>query len=222
MSFGEAEMPRARAGPGRSRLGFAQAVEESFVFLVSRYGYRLASAQPTFVRYESGRLFVNVFHGRGSYELGVEIGRRIKVSGRPAEEQFTLREVIALDHDLADVGYRAFTTSQREPLARFVAQLAAWTQEFAQRALEGDSATFAALGDQQARISREMLDGWRAEDLRADAAEAWRKADWDSVISAYTEIDERLETVELKGSERLRLNYARKRLGSPQPRRAPG
>lgn len=212
MSPRERKMPKTMSGHDRSQLGFVQAVEASFGFLAREFGFRLVDMQPTFVRYESERTFVNVFHGRGSYELGVEIGRWIELDGALVEEKFALGDVIALDHDLSAVGYRSYATSGKEPLVRFVAQLADWTQRFGSRVLEGDPATFDSLRAQGARLSQAMLEGWRAERLRAAADSAWRRKDWGRVIDAYGEIEAELGSIELKRSERARLSYAQKRI----------
>ena len=178
MSPHESEMPRTAPGLDRWRLGFAEAVEANFGFLVRDFGFRLVDAQPTFVRYESERAFVNVFHGRASFELGVEIGRWVELDGELVEKKYTLDDVIALDHDLSAVGYRSYATSDKEPLGRFVAQLADWTQRFGSRVLKGDPATFDSLRAQRVRMSRTLLEGWRAERLRAAADDAWHRKDW--------------------------------------------
>ncbi len=205
-------MPRTAPNPDRWQLGFPQAVEATFGFLVSKLGFRLVEAQTTLVRYESDHTFVNVFHGRSSYELGVEIGRWIEVDGELVEEKFALGDVIALDHDLSEVGYRPYATTDKEPLGRFVAQLADWTQRFGSRVLNGDPAAFDSLRVQNARRSQQMLEGWRAERLRSAADDAWRRKDWGRVIDAYSEINAELGSVELKRSERARLSYAQSRV----------
>jgi len=210
----EGKMPTTAPGPDRSRLGFAEAVEANFGFLVREFGFRLVDVQSTFVRYESERAFVNVYHGRGSFELGVEFGRWIDIDGDLVEQKFPLGDVIALDHDLAAVGYRSFATTEKEPLGRFVAQLAEWTERFARRALEGDGATFDAVSLENARRSQEMQEGWRATRLRAAADEAWHNKDWGRVVDAYGEMVSELRTVELKPSELRRLRYAQERLDS--------
>ena len=212
----EGNMPTTSPGPDRSRLGFADVVNESFAFLVSRFGFRLVDAQPTFVRYESERAFVNVFHGRGSYELGVEIGHWVDLDDDRVEERFPLGDVIALDHDPSTVGYRSFATTEKEPLARFVAQLAEWMQRFAPRALEGDVTTFDRLRVENARQSQATQEGWRVSRLRSAADEAWHRKDWGRVVDAYREMVTELRTVELKPSELRRLRYAQERLDSPR------
>lgn len=215
MSDGERTFPTTTPGPDRARLGFADAVEHSFDFLVREFGFRMVDRESTFVRYESERVFVNVFRARGSFELGVEIGRWIDVNGEVNEQRFSVGDFIALGHDLSAVGYRAFATTEKEPLGRFVAQLAEWTRDFARPALEGDDATFDAASVQNARRSQELLDGWRANRLRAAADDAWHGKDWGRVVDAYGEIVSELRTVELKPSELGRFRYAQDRLDLP-------
>jgi hypothetical protein len=53
---------------------FKDAVLSNFEFLHT-YGLKPVEEDVTFVRYESDAAFVNVYHGRGSFEIGVEIGR---------------------------------------------------------------------------------------------------------------------------------------------------
>ena len=64
------------ADPGKDRwqLVFKDAVLSNFGFLRA-YGLKHVEEDVTFVRYESDAVFTNVYHGRGSFEIGVEIGR---------------------------------------------------------------------------------------------------------------------------------------------------
>jgi hypothetical protein len=48
--------------------------------------------------------------------------------------------------------------------------------------------------------------------LRTRASDAWRAKDLATVVNAYEEIESELKTVQLRDSERGRLEYARKHL----------
>lgn len=61
------------------RSEFAIEVLYHFHFLINDYKFKRLEANRTFVRYESKYIFVNIYHGRRSYELGVEIGQREKI-----------------------------------------------------------------------------------------------------------------------------------------------
>jgi hypothetical protein len=54
----------------RWKLGFKEAVLASFDYLRS-YGLQCVQADVTYVRHDSTKVFVNVYHGRGSYEMNV-------------------------------------------------------------------------------------------------------------------------------------------------------
>lgn len=201
-------------GPGRTQLGFAEAAVDQFGFLVDELGFRLVRVESTLVRYESPRAFVNVFHGRASYELGVEIGRWIEMGGARVEQKYPLSAVIALDHDPTAVGVHPFATTDGAVLGRFVVQLAELTRRYGELALSGDPTTFDRLSAENARRSDAFTNRLRAQRLRSVADDAWRRKDWGLVIDAYREIESELLHVELKPSESGRLRYAQKRLGS--------
>ena len=57
-----------RTDPGKDRwqLGFKDAVLSSFK-LLRKYGLKPVEEDVTLVRYESDAVFVNVYHGRGSF-----------------------------------------------------------------------------------------------------------------------------------------------------------
>ena len=194
-------------GPERARLGFADAATTQFRFLLDD-GFRQVELNDTLARYESPRRFVKVFHGRGSYELGVEIGRWIDVDDGVAEQVFPLREVIAVDLDPAQIGYRGTTATTPELVSKFLEQLAAWTRYYAHELLtDGDAAFDRLSAGHTARFTADQ-DEARASRLRARADQAWRERDFGTVANAYSEIDMELSTVELKASERGRLQYA--------------
>ena len=96
-------MIRTRPGPERFRLGFSEAVQSAFGFLQQDYGFRCVEAGPTFVRYESDLAFVNLYHGRASYELGFEVGRRPDVRGQP-ESHYTMAEILQLAAEAPEQG----------------------------------------------------------------------------------------------------------------------
>lgn len=65
---------RDQPGPDRMRLNFARVVADRFSIDLSEFGFSQAESLPTTVRYRKGDLELNVYHGRGSYEVGFQIG----------------------------------------------------------------------------------------------------------------------------------------------------
>lgn len=55
-------------------LGFEKAVRECFHFLEESLGFRCSDMSPLGVRYESDKVFIDVFHGMKDYEIGVQFG----------------------------------------------------------------------------------------------------------------------------------------------------
>ena len=205
-----ARLPTTAAGADRDRLGFVPAVRARFGFLLDA-GYSEAWVEPTYVRFERGNdPFVEVFHGRASYELGVEFGRVVHVDDDLVEQKFHIADVVSLFWPGEE--FRAPTATAPEQIERFVAELAGWAERAFER-FEVDAAeVFDRLSEMVRRRSDEYLERIRAERLRSRADESWRRQDFASVINAYEEIDADLETVQLRNSERKRLGYAREHL----------
>ena len=194
----------------RSQLGFADAVRESFSFLVRDLGYSLARSEVTFVRYESGKLFLNVFHGRSSFALGVEIGRQQVIRNALSEQKYALETFMGISRDQGNL--QGYWTRDAEQLRRFVAHLASLTRRYAWGALKGDEAAFEAARAFNSDWSRRYLEGIEASRLRASGDDAWHARDWPRVIDVYERLLQ-LKTADARGSEIGRLRYARKKLG---------
>lgn len=109
-------MHRFEASPARIALGFEDAATAAFSFLQA-FGYRLVEKSPTYVRFECGSRYINVFHGRGCYALGIEFG----VNGKHSEE-YSLKEVVNAVH--GDGAYRELTPTSKAAVARGLEKLA--------------------------------------------------------------------------------------------------
>jgi len=205
------DMPGFVPGPDRDALGFESGVKNHFAFLEDR-GYRIVQTLSTYVRYERGPLFVNVYHGRGSYELGVELGRRVHRDGESVDQSYSIRYLAGVIGGAARDSYRTRFASTAAQVTRFVAELGHWLESHGQLALEGDEATFEALSEAMADESSRLIDSMRVTKLRRRANVAWRAGDYAAVVLAYEEIDRELPTVQLRRFEAGRLEYAKKRI----------
>lgn len=204
--------PTTVTGPERGQLGFATVASEEFSFLLD-LGFQLRQVSDTLARYESEGRLVRVFHGRGSYELGVDIGRWIEVDGVSREQAFPLRDVVALRAALTDAGFGGTSATTAESVRKFLQQLAGWTREFALPLLHDGDDFFDQLSRNNAVRAEADQNDVRASLLRARADDAWQRQDFATVANSYSEIKNELSTASLKASEQGRLKYALKALG---------
>ena len=107
-------------GENRASLNFKEEVLAAFDFLAKEYQFVIKNIEVTFVRYESESVFVNIYHGRGSYELGVEIGRFVDTFNK-RECPYSLIEIIRLT---STKEIPSFQVSTLEAVKEFVPKLA--------------------------------------------------------------------------------------------------
>lgn len=58
----------------RQMLQFMRVAQAAFEFLCVEFGFRLVRADESYLRYETDKVFVNVYRGRSSYSVRFEIG----------------------------------------------------------------------------------------------------------------------------------------------------
>jgi hypothetical protein len=207
----------------QGRLGFPEAAADAFDFLRADHGFRRTLVSDTAVRYESDRVFVNVFHDRPSLELGVDIGliddeSRVEgliraaesqaVIGRPTGEyQFTLDEVVQLSRAGSQGGdsYSLFAGT-REQVASQVPRLALGLKRHGAHLLRGESAEFERLAARRSEAAHAFTRGVELAQLRERVERAWRDGDLPSVARLLQEIGD-----EMTPAERKKLEYARGR-----------
>jgi hypothetical protein len=191
---------------GREQFGFPDAVFESFRFLVQNYGFAIVKHDATFVRFESKVVFVNVYHGRGSYELGVEIGE-LRTNESIPEFGYTLREIILLSDVAVGSKFRPYQIDKPELVKAYVAATADLVQKYAHSALVGDGDVFDKLSEVQLNKSNEYLKSIELSKVRADCDIAWREKNYEQLVKRYEAVKDDLTPSEIK-----KLEYARRKL----------
>lgn len=175
-----------------------------FASLITEFGFHVASSEVTIVRYHSTMVFVNIYHGRMSYELRLEIGRL----GEPGEVKnpFHMSDLISVEDEERGRRYRAYQTNQVDLVPRGLALMAADLRRYGGRALRGDPLFYlqlwAARGHAARRFGREMT----VSQTRQQAETAWREKDYPKVASLYDEISDHLSP-----AERMGRDYARRK-----------
>lgn len=207
-------MLRTDPHPDRSRLRFEESVLSAFAFLTEpAFGFKCLATDVTLVRYEAANVFVNIYHGRSSYELGCEIGllvgreRGIPESQgeEPQEEGFTIWEIARLE-GAPGVDDRSFLqASTPERVEEFVPQLAQLVRMYALRALRGEPAYYASLSQARTKWFESYMGDSQLERARADVARAWRRKNYVEVVRLLEPLSN-----ELTPAEHKKLEYARK------------
>ena len=198
------------AGKDRWQLGFKEAVLSSFGFLRT-YGLRPVEEDVTFVRYESDSVFVNIYHGRGSFEIGVEIGRLDRT------------EKYRLDYIISWAGEQAwdaegfgrgtmFQVSSREGVQNMVPKVAELVKRYGDPFLLGRPAFYASLEKANERASVSYEHEQMLTLIRREAETAWTAKNFGRVAELLQPVRADLTEVESK-----RLAYAEKHVGSASP-----
>jgi hypothetical protein len=193
------------AADHRRRLGFEEAALVSFDFLRS-YDLKPVEKNPTFVRYESRKVFVNIYHGRASYEVGIEVGLKA------GTEKYGLDSVVfAAGKEVWETeGFgkgTMFQVSSREGVQRIVPGVAELLRKYGEPFLRGDLSFYKQLDKANGRASAEHTRQQLIRRIREQAEAAWSGKSFARVIELYQSIHSELTMI-----ERKRLAFARKQI----------
>src|SRR5690242_2807854 len=198
-------MTNTREENGRANLRFSEAVRLAFRFLIEDFFFSLIKEDVTYVRYESQTVFVNVYHGRASYELNVEIGERVIGERRP-ENPFTIGEILQVINPQQYADYRPYQATTSESVEKFVYELAHLVRKYAKPALLGEQEFFQQVHERRHQNSNKLLLTWELNRVRRDVEIAWREKNYRRVVEIYNPLKEHLTPAEAK-----KLEYAKKK-----------
>lgn len=182
----------------RLTLGFPDRVRSAFSFLHD-FGIEEISSEPTIVRYASGKVYLNVYHGRSSYEVGIEIGLH-----NAEEPGHGLSSLVRLVDPVAGARYRNPVALTAEDLVTGLAEVAKTLTSYGQDVLRGDSVTLEALSRQRKDWAQSYAAEIEYRNTAPLAAEAFQRKDYKTAARLYERIIEMLSPSELK-----KLDYAR-------------
>lgn len=179
----------------RERLGFKDAVLSNFKFL-RQLGLRPVEKKMTLVRYKSRHVFVDVYHGRASFELGVEIGRLTD-----PKKTLSIETIVDWAGAYKAEGFGQhvmFQVSTREGVQEFVPKLAALVKKYAIPLLRNDDSAWGAALDMQRHQWNEYVKSVNLRQLREKAEAAWHAKDFVQVVELYEPVRQDLTEVEAK------------------------
>jgi hypothetical protein len=181
----------------RARLNFPEVVADRFTFLTD-YSFARVHMDPTLVVYRNGNLTINIYHGRGSFEVGFEIC--------PDNERYSMSQIIrAIDPTVAEQ-YRNRSAATPPEVQSAVDRLAALVSQYADRALRNDPTVFEVLRRQQAAWAETYAMDVLEQQVRPKAEAAFREGHYKEAAELYDRIHERLSPAEL-----MKLDISRKR-----------
>lgn len=195
-------IPPLQPDPARASLRFAEEALRAFGFLETEYGFHRVQCEITFVRFESHDMFINVYHGRSSFEFGVEFGT-LGGEAPAGESPFVLEELLdALGKDTR-LRYQAGTT--REVVRLALEERARLVHELADFILNKSHLPVEALLAGRKRFRENLETEVLLHHVRGDVESAWRAKDFRSVVQLYEQIRGHLTPAEAK-----KLEYAKK------------
>lgn len=185
----------------RKMLGFEDAVREYFVFLEDPYGYKCIFSDLYCVKYNSDKVYINIYHERISYELYFEIGMLPEHYNNPLK--VNLSDIVAMSNiESKKVLYQA---SNKRDIYKVVEELAHITLTYAKDVLNASVEYFKSVIDYRKQLHQNEL--WLQELKLAEekAKNAWNMKDYKTVVEVYSVLKKQLNPVQLK-----KLNYAKK------------
>ncbi len=166
----------------RRDLGFAQAANREFEFVQATFGLVPGSSEPTVVRYVGKGLFLDVWHGRQSYELGLDLGR----TGQPEEvaNPYHMADLLAVSGDESgSAAYRNFAAVTREAVAKGLARLSSDLQKYGREALDGHAPVFERMAELRSARAHDYAAAVHEVQVRAKIQEAWEAHDYQRTAS---------------------------------------
>ncbi len=186
----------------RQTLHFAEAVEGNFRFL-SAHGFKRTEHEPTFVRFESGGVHVNVYHGRKSFELGLEIGP----SAHRDESPYSMSEIIRLIEPGKADEYRNYAARDADGVRDGVRQLAAIFRRYVDAGVLDDANLLARLERQRQTWKNDFARDVNLTQARRRLDGAWHAKNYAEVVALLEPLRDALTPTELH-----KLEYAKKHM----------
>jgi len=188
----------------RSSIHFPEEVQANFNYLVAKHDFHCVAVEATFVRYESDCIFINIYHGSSSYEIGLEIGRLISV-GKIIEEAYNISWLIKLVNPEKAADYQLFVATTPDLVKKGVFQLCELFKQYAGKALLADESIFALLAKQREEWKESYAKEVLAGQVRPKANEAFYNKNYGEAVCLYESIRSELTPTELK-----KLEFAQK------------
>ncbi len=186
----------------RSVLRFAEEVKGRFSFLET-LGLHCVRSEATFVRFESPRISTNVYHGRRSFEIGLEVESTLSPT-----DSYSFSEILRLVDREQGEQYRNYATHTAQGVAEGVGKLAELFQRCVAAGILTDKQLFVRLKLQRQELARNYALETQLVQARRKSEAAWREKDYAAVVKALKPLRDALAATEVG-----KLEFAEKQCG---------
>ena len=173
-----------RADVARTDLNFVDAARSAFGFLKALDFSEVASDE-TIVRYATDRVSLSVYHGRSSYELGIELRMLADTAGAPGHSMSAL---IRLERPEEAARFRNAIATTPLEVESGVGELAKLVQAYGGQALRGEPTVFARLQQQRSEWAAQYADEVAYAQVLPAADDAFRSHDYARAARLYEQI----------------------------------
>ncbi len=186
----------------RVTLRFAEEVKNHFAFL-EMFGFRCVRSEATFVRFESSMIGINVYHGRHSFEIGLEIE-----STASPTDTYSFSAILRLVDRQQAEQYRYYATHTAQGVVEGARQLAESFQRCLAAGILNDNQLFSRLKLQRQELTKNYALDVQLQQARRKTETAWHNKDYATVVKIMKPL-----RGSLSASEVAKLEFAEKHRG---------
>jgi hypothetical protein len=186
----------------REQLNFLNEAKIAFKFL-ENYNYKIVKEDITFLRYEVNFVFINIFHGRISYEIGIEIGCHKNVEN---ETIYPIEYLIGMLDEIAAKRYFRPSGNTKETIRNCLNTQAQLLKNYGDRVFHGDTTIWDELETYKNKKINEYWKKMKINDFREKANSAFREKRYNDFIKLFSTYE-----IQLTELERKKLEFARSR-----------
>jgi len=188
----------------RSVLRFAEEVKGRFSFLET-LGLHCVRSEASFVRFESPRISINVYHGRRSFEIGLEVESTLSPT-----DSYSFSEILRLVDREQGEQYRNYATHTAQGVAEGVGKLAEIFQRCVAVGILNDEQLFSRLKLQREELARKYALETQLVQARRKSEAAWHRKDYATVVRVLKPLRAALSATEIG-----KLEFAEKETRHP-------
>lgn len=190
----------------REDLGFAREVLSSFSF-IEAYNYSVNEEHETLVGYRGTFGYINIYHGRSSYEIGIHV----YPPNEYPKDGYSMSELMRLIDAEKAKKYRNPIAMTPFDVNKYVKEQAQRFEKYGQRILSGDSSIWPELMQQKQKWAEEYATNMLLSQSRIEAKVSFRKHNLQRVIDLLKDFEKLLTP-----SEKKMLEYAKKHSSGKQ------